>query len=393
VIRRALVACAVLLAGAAPPTVQPIPTVAAAPLPATRLEFGLSNLDIDWMKNSGVPWGYRFQYLAGGVNTTGNWLTWQDMALPPGQFAVDYMASSTTAPANYIPVFTWYQLLQSLPSTGASELDRDYSNLNNASTMSSYYSSFKILMQKAGAYGRQVVVHVEPDFWGYMQQKAEGGAASSVSARVRSSGFAEAAAFPDNLVGFASELKYLRDTYAPDALLAVDRSNDEARAQLERIHELRREQAEGSSAVPGAVAAAGEAMAAEEAAPVPHLDAVEPETSVVDEPAAPPAAFEVTPEPPTAADAGAVYPDERRVRRAPAVALRVLEFGPEARGIDQELLRHAAADHAGAADAILLGDHHAGAVARRDAGGPHAARSRADDEQIDLFRHSIRLVW
>ena len=223
-IRRALVACAVLLAGAAPPTVQPIPTVAAAPLPATRLEFGLSNLDIDWMKNSGVPWGYRFQYLAGGVNTTGNWLTWQDMALPPGQFAVDYMASSTTAPANYIPVFTWYQLLQSLPSTGASELDRDYSNLNNASTMSSYYSSFKILMQKAGAYGRQVVVHVEPDFWGYMQQKAEGGAASSVSARVRSSGFAEAAAFPDNLVGFASELKYLRDTYAPDALLAVHAS-------------------------------------------------------------------------------------------------------------------------------------------------------------------------
>jgi len=224
VIRRALVACAMLLAAAAPTTVSPAPTLVAAPLPATRLEFGLSNLDIDWMKNSGVPWGYRFQYLAGGVNTTGNWLTWQDMALPPGQFAVDYMASSTTAPANYIPVFTWYQLLQSLPSTGASELDRDYSNLNNASTMSSYYSSFKILMQKAGAYGRQVVVHVEPDFWGYMQQKAAGGAASTVSARVRSSGFAEAAAFPDNLVGFASALKYLRDTYAPNVLLSVHAS-------------------------------------------------------------------------------------------------------------------------------------------------------------------------
>jgi hypothetical protein len=41
---------------------------------------------------------------------------------------------------------------------------------------------------------------------------------------VKSSGFAEAGAFPDNLVGFASELKYLRDTYAPNALLAMHAS-------------------------------------------------------------------------------------------------------------------------------------------------------------------------
>jgi tetratricopeptide (TPR) repeat protein len=91
-----------------------------------------------------------------------------------------------------------------------------------------------------------------------------------------------------------------------DALLAVDRSNDEARAQLERINELRREQAEGSSAVPGAATVAGEVMATQETAPVLHLDTVEPEIPVVDEPAAPPDAFEVTPEPPTAADAGPV---------------------------------------------------------------------------------------
>ena len=198
--------------------------VVAATLPATRLEFGLSNSDVTAMTSSGVPWRYRFEYLAGGVNTSKNWLTWQDPALPPGQYAVDYMNGSTTSPANYIPVFTWYQLLQSTPSVGSSELDRDYSNLNNAATMSSYYSSFKTLMQKAGAYGRQVVVHVEPDFWGYMQQKAAGAGASTITAMVKSSGFAEAAAFSDNLVGFASELKYLRDTYAPNAVLAMHAS-------------------------------------------------------------------------------------------------------------------------------------------------------------------------
>ncbi len=199
-------------------------TLQAAPLPSARLEFGLSNGDTSWMTSSGVPWRYRFTYLAGGVNTSNNWLTWQDPAKPPGQYALDYMTSSTTSPASYIPVFTWYQLLQSTPGTGGTELDRDYSNLNNAATMSSYYESFKVLMQKAAEYGGQVVVHVEPDFWGYMQQKAAGAGATSVSAMVKSSGFAEASAFPDNVAGFASELKYLRDTYARNALLAMHAS-------------------------------------------------------------------------------------------------------------------------------------------------------------------------
>jgi hypothetical protein len=200
------------------------PAVVRSSLPASRLEFGLSNDDTTWMTASAVPWRYRFTYLAGGVNTTNNWLTWQDPAKPPGQFALDYMTNSTAPPANYIPVFTWYQLLQSLPSAGGNELERDYSNLNNAATMSSYYASFKVLMQKAAQYGGQVVVHVEPDFWGYMQQKAAGGSATSISAMVRSSGFGEASAFPDNVAGFASELKYLRDTYAPSVLLEMHAS-------------------------------------------------------------------------------------------------------------------------------------------------------------------------
>jgi hypothetical protein len=56
----------------------------------------------------------------------------------------------------------------------------------------------------------------------------------------------------------------------------------------------------------------------------------------------------------------------------------------EARGVDQQLLRHTAADHAGAADAVLLGEHHAGAVAGRDARGAHATRAAADDEEVGV---------
>jgi tetratricopeptide (TPR) repeat protein len=86
-----------------------------------------------------------------------------------------------------------------------------------------------------------------------------------------------------------------------ETLLAVDRSNDEARAQLERIRELQREQAEGSAAIPGAAA-----VAVAEVAALPQVDIEEPESPVIDEPAAPPEAFESAPEPPALEEAAAV---------------------------------------------------------------------------------------
>jgi hypothetical protein len=191
-----------------------------ATLPSDRLNFGLSNGpgELSWMTSSGVPWRYRYAYLSGGVNTLSGWETWQDPAMPPGQYAVDYMSSSTTSPASYLPVFSYYELLQSSPSTGGTELDRDFSNLNNNATMKSYYANFKLLMQKAGAYTGPVVVHVEPDLWAYMQQKGQAGGATTadqVPASVGSSGFADVGGYANSVQGFACALLHLRDLYAP----------------------------------------------------------------------------------------------------------------------------------------------------------------------------------
>ena len=77
-------------------------------------------------------------------------------------------------------------------------------------------------------------------------------------------------------------------------------------------------------------------------------------------------------------------PMESRRRHAPAVTGGVLEIVGKARGVDQELLRHAAANDAGAADAIFLGDHHPCAVAGGDARRAHAARTGANNEEIDV---------
>jgi hypothetical protein len=198
-----------------------LPTSGAA-LDSGRLEFGVASQpgDLGWMTGSGVPWRYRYQYLTGGVNTGHGWETWQDPALPPGQFALDYARAS--AQAGYIPVLTYYELLDSSPSSGSGEAARDLSNLDTASTMRSYYANFTLLMQRLATAGGTVVVHVEPDLWGYLQQHAA--SAASIPASVGSSGDADVGGIPDTAAGFAEALLHLRDRYAANVRLGIHAS-------------------------------------------------------------------------------------------------------------------------------------------------------------------------
>ena len=212
-----------LVLAAASVVIEPATKAQAAPPPLPAgLNFGLANgpSDLSWMTTSGVPWVFRYQYLAGGVNTGKGWETWNT---PLGQFATYYMSASGAN--GYIPVFTYYELLQSNPSTGPDESTRDYNNLNNAATMNAYYNNFVLLMQEAQAYGRQVIVHVEPDLWGYLEQRAgPGGSPASLAAQVGSSGFADVAGIPDTAQGFAWALLKLRDKYAPAVALGIHAS-------------------------------------------------------------------------------------------------------------------------------------------------------------------------
>ncbi len=76
-------------------------------------------------------------------------------------------------------------------------------------------------------------------------------------------------------------------------------------------------------------------------------------------------------------------PVEDRLVHGPAVARRVLEVVGIARGVDQQFLGDATADHAGAADPELLGHDDFRAVTGGDPCRAHAARPRSDHEEID----------
>src|SRR3954468_4360629 len=162
-----------------------------------------------------APFTYRYQYLAGGVNTGDGWPTWN----PNGSFATMYARESFDA--RLTPVFTLYTIRQSLPGRDdGDEARADLSNLANAATMRDWYANARLLFKRAGAFKkRRVIVHVEPDLWGYVQQAAARDDARKVRAAVSSSGDPDMKGLPNNVSGFARGVVRMRNRYARNVRL------------------------------------------------------------------------------------------------------------------------------------------------------------------------------
>jgi hypothetical protein len=125
------------------------------------------------------------------VNTGSGWSTWN----PGGSFVTRYVRESRVA--HVVPVFTYYQLLQSRgPGTGG-EAAADLSHLRDAALMRAYWQDFSLLLRRARGRGL-VVVHLEPDLWGYLEQAGQRAPASR----------------------FARHAIALRDRLAPNVALA-----------------------------------------------------------------------------------------------------------------------------------------------------------------------------
>jgi hypothetical protein len=206
----ALSSCVCLLTAATPLYAQ-------APLPSgwpNRLELGMGDGPGGAAAvKATAPFAFRYQYLAGGVNTGNGWATWNTN----GDFARFYIEDSVAH--SIIPVFTYYMMFHSLPG-GGGESQANFTNLNNTATMTAYYNDLKLFFQKAGAFPtRKVVLHVEPDLWGYMQHRATADNAATVSARVSETGLSELAGLPSTVSGFARAIVRLRDAYAPNVVL------------------------------------------------------------------------------------------------------------------------------------------------------------------------------
>jgi hypothetical protein len=195
---------------------------AAVAWPPAHLELGLASPPGGAAHVRRLHTRWRYQYLAGGVDTGHGWATWDR----DGTFASRYVRESRVA--GRTPVLTYYQLLQSRGSgSGGGDAGKDLANLADAALMKAYYADLSLALRRIheASAGRLVVLHVEPDLWGYVQQRAPTrDDPSSVRAAVAASGDERLAGLPDTAAGFAQAVVRLRDQLAPEVRLGYHMS-------------------------------------------------------------------------------------------------------------------------------------------------------------------------
>jgi hypothetical protein len=210
------VACSLIVAGAARGSDRAA-AGAGVPIswPYRHLELGLASAPGGAANLAAVaPFGLRYQYLAGGVNTGQDWPHWN----PNGSFVSLYIAESEAH--RMIPVFSYYEIRQSLPGAGvADEASADLANLANVATMRSYYLTLELFYRRAASATGPVVLQIEPDLFGYVEQHAGHGDASTVPAAVASTGIPALRGLPNTAAGFAQALLVLRNRLAPRVIV------------------------------------------------------------------------------------------------------------------------------------------------------------------------------
>lgn len=163
--------------------------------PFAQFEIGMADDPGDATTlRSAAPFGFRYQYLAGGVNTGSGWTTWN----PGGTFVSRYDAESFKA--GMTPVYSYYMDLQSKP-TGTDEATTDLAHLRDPALMRTYWAQVRLFFERARG-PHTVVLQIEPDLWGYLEQAGALSLAHS----------------------FAATFVRLRNALAPNVLLAYHMS-------------------------------------------------------------------------------------------------------------------------------------------------------------------------
>lgn len=168
-----------------------------AGMPA-RLAVGLNEASgKTWMKNSTVPWDARYIYLTKGWVNNWGW------SAADGSYALAYMRESQSQAR--LPVFAYYQLNDE-PGGGEAQL---YAKTQNATTMRSFFGDFKTLMQRAKDFGAPVLVLVEADATGQLEQQTNHN--PNAPAAVASTGLPELSQLPNTVGGWSRAFVRLRD--------------------------------------------------------------------------------------------------------------------------------------------------------------------------------------
>lgn len=177
-------------------------------LPARVLVGLFEDTGSTWMKNSGVRWDARYRYLTKG------WVNNWGFGAYDGSFALNYFRECDAQAT--VPAVQYYQVFAE-PGGGESAT---LQKVQNAATMRSYFGDFKLLMQRAKDFGKPVMILLEADAFGFLEQQSNGN--SSAPAAIASTGMNELQGLPNTLAGFGLAFLQLRKAVgANNAVLGV----------------------------------------------------------------------------------------------------------------------------------------------------------------------------
>jgi hypothetical protein len=203
--RRRLISLALALACAALVThVHAAITTPAGAVPAglpARMTVGLfENPGETWMKNSAVPWDVRYAYFTKGWANNWGWGAYD------GAFAANYFTECDNE--HTIPAIQYYQMNG---EAGGGE-DAFYAKTQNASTMAGYFGDFKLLMQRAKAFNKPVIVMIEADGFGFLESQTANN--PNAYAAIAASGVPELASLPNTVAGWGLAFLQIRKAIA-----------------------------------------------------------------------------------------------------------------------------------------------------------------------------------
>jgi hypothetical protein len=197
--RRALTALMLTALAIAPVSAQTLSGVQ-GPVPPglpNRLLIGLfEEAGQTWMRDSGVPWDVRYRYFPKGWVNNWGW------SPPDGSWGATFMQESFTQ--GYIAAPVFYQLAQE-PGGGEAE---SLAKVQNVTTMRSYFSDLRILMQRAKEHGKPILVLIEPDAFGLLQFQTNSN--PNAYAAVAATGLPELANLPNTVAGWGQAFLQMR---------------------------------------------------------------------------------------------------------------------------------------------------------------------------------------
>lgn len=197
-------------------TPTPVPTPTPTPTPDTTVQLKAASLVKEMTGKTfllvgeggldaqalGLKPNIHYRYLVG--YGTGGWRGWNS---PDGEYAT--IVINQAKALNAIPMFTYYQL--------ALEFENKNYGILTSSTLHQYLLDLRVMYQKLGSSGSYALVHLEPDFFGYLQQYAVTikTNAAEIPAKVRYPDLPECSALPENVGGLLACMIQMGRTLAP----------------------------------------------------------------------------------------------------------------------------------------------------------------------------------